>query len=179
MIVHTTSTCYYFPVMKTPDHLVNVMIKRSLLFPYKRQWLRSIITTALSEKNIAGPMEINCVITDDENIRKFNRRYRGVDEPTDVLSFALTEKPRGEDAIEFPCIPDTPYKFGDILISYPRAVAQARELGHGVEKELVVLLVHGTLHLLDYDHQTAIEAKKMVKREKAISKILNKVTDDK
>jgi len=161
--------------MKMPDHLINIMVKRSLLFPYKKTWLKSIIAAVLSAENIAGPMEINCMVTDDENIRKFNRRYRGIDEATDVLSFALMEKSISSAEIDFPSMPGTSCKFGDILISYPRAVAQARELGHSVEGELALLLVHGTLHLLNYDHQTAIAAKKMEKREKAIIKILNEV----
>jgi len=160
-----------------PDHLINIMVKRSLLFPYKKTWLKSIIAAVLSAENIAGPMEINCVVTDDENIRKFNRRYRGIDEPTDVLSFALMEESISSAAVDFPSAPGISCKFGDIVISYPRAVAQARELGHSAEDELALLLVHGTLHLLSYDHQATNEAKKMEKREKAIIKILNKVAE--
>ena len=158
--------------MKIPGHLISIIIKRSLLFPYKRHWLKSIITAVLSEEKVAGPMEINCVITDDENIRKFNRRYRGIDEPTDVLSFALTEKSTGSAAVDFPSVPGASGMFGDIIISYPRAAAQAAELGHSIEDELTLLLVHGSLHLLNYDHQKAVEAKKMEKREKAIIKML-------
>jgi probable rRNA maturation factor len=161
--------------MKMPDHLINVMVKRSLLFPYKKPWLKSIIAAVLSAEHIDGPMEINCVVTDDENIRKFNRRYRGIDEATDVLSFALMEKSISGAAVDFPSVPGTSRKFGDMVISYQRAVAQARELGHSVEDELTLLLVHGTLHLLSYDHQATNEAKKMEKREKAIIKILNEV----
>jgi probable rRNA maturation factor len=159
--------------MKKPEHPINIIIKRSLFFPYKRPWLKSRISAVLSAEKVAGPMEINCVITDDENIRKFNLRYRGIDEPTDVLSFALTEKPTGGAEVDFPSVPGTSGKFGDIIISFPRAVAQAAELGHSVEDELTLLLVHGTLHLLSYDHQTANEAKRMAKREKAIIKILS------
>lgn len=160
--------------MKAPDRLINITIKRSLLFPYKKQWLKSIITIVLGEEHIAGPMEINCVITDDENIHRFNRRYRGIDGPTDVLSFVLTEQSNGNDAIEFPSLPGVPGKFGDIMISYPRTAAQARALGHSVEEELTLLLVHGTLHFLGYDHQTAGEAKKMKRREREIINILDR-----
>ena len=158
--------------MKAPGHLINIIIRRSLLFPYKRPWLKSIINAVLREEKVAGPMEINCVITGDENIRKFNLRYRGIDEPTDVLSFALAEKSQGGGAVDFPLLPGVSDKFGDIIISYPRATSQAAELGHSIEDELTLLLVHGTLHLLNYDHQKAVEAKKMEKREKAIIKML-------
>jgi len=156
-----------------PGHLISITIKRSLLFPYKKPWLKSIIATVLTEENIAVAMEINLVVTDDENIRKFNRRYRGIDGPTDVLSFALTEEPTGGSAADFPSVPGPSCAFGDIIISYQRAAAQARELGHSIEDELKLLLVHGTLHLLNYDHQTANEAKKMARREKAIIRMLS------
>lgn len=158
--------------METPAHVVNIIIKRSLRFPYKRTWLKSVVTAVLCEENAAGPMEIDCVITDDENIRRLNRRYRGIDHPTDVLSFALSETPAGGGVVDFPCMPGDLRKFGDIMISYPRAVVQAGELGHSVEDELLLLLVHGTLHLLGYDHNMEVEANKMAKREKAIVKLI-------
>ena len=158
--------------MKVPAHSISVIIKRSLLFPYKRPWLKSIMTAVLAGENAAEPMEINCLITDDENIRKFNLRYRGIDRPTDVLSFALMEEPTGGAAVDFPLLPGTSCRFGDIIISYPRAAAQAAKLGHSIEDELTLLLVHGTLHLLGYDHQTTVEAKKMAKREKTIIRTL-------
>lgn len=159
--------------MKTPVHLVSVTVKRSLFFPFKKPWLRSVITAVLNEEKIVFPMEIGCVVTDDQNIRKFNRRYRGIDRPTDVLSFALTEKSADSAGVDFPSPPGAPAKFGDIIVSYPRAEAQARELGHSIEEELTLLLVHGTLHLLQYDHRTAGQAKKMEAREKQIISILN------
>jgi len=158
--------------MKVPAHSISVIIKRSLLFPYKRPWLKSIITAVLTGENAAGPMEINCLITDDENIRKFNLRYRGIDGPTDVLSFALAEEPTGGAVVDFPPEPEHSCRLGDIIISYPRAAAQAAELGHSIADELTLLLVHGTLHLLGYDHQTANGAKKMAQREKTIIRTL-------
>jgi probable rRNA maturation factor len=165
--------------MKMPDHVINITIKRSLHFPYKRPWLRSIITTVLRQENVAVPTETGCVITDDDNIRKYNSRYRGIDKPTDVLSFPMTGKPLRGDMIEFPPVPGAPCNLGDIVISFPRATAQAGELGHKVEDELALLLVHGTLHLLNYDHKTSSEAKKMQKREKAIIKILGELEGQK
>ena len=159
--------------MKVPAHSISIIIKRSLLFPYKRPWLKSIITAVLTEENVAGAMEINCLITDDENIRKFNRRYRGIDGPTDVLSFALAEESTGGAVVDFPPVPGPSCRFGDIIISYPRAAAQAAELGHSIVDELTLLLVHGTLHLLGYGHQTANEAKKMEQQEKAIIRSLS------
>jgi probable rRNA maturation factor len=86
-------------------------------------------------------------IVDDETIRSLNRQYRGIDRPTDVLSFAARE---GEQIFssrkgEF---------LGDIAISLETAVRQAEEFGHSLGRELAFLTVHGILHLLGYDHMT-------------------------
>lgn len=158
--------------MKTASHVINIIIRRGLGFPYKRPWLKSVVTAVLREENIMELWEINCVITDDETIRGFNLRYRGIDKPTDVLSFALEEGPAGGVAVDFPSGPGAPGRFGDIMISYPRAAAQAEDLGHSVQDELTLLLVHGTLHLLGYGHNAEIEAKRMTKREKAVIKTI-------
>lgn len=159
--------------MTGAGHLISISIKRSLGFPFKRAWLRHIISTVLSEEKFTGRVQVGCVITDDENIRKLNRGYRGIDLPTDVLSFALADAPVIDSMVEFPAVPGNPVELGDIIISYPRAATQALELGHGVEDELALLLVHGTLHLLGYDHQGLDEARKMRKREKSILKMLD------
>lgn len=85
------------------------------------------------------------VLTDDEQLRELNRQYLGVDAPTDVLSF-----PSGETD------PDTGEIYlGDVVISIPRAEAQATAAGHVLEAEVQLLVVHGVLHLLGYDHADA------------------------
>jgi probable rRNA maturation factor len=101
--------------------------------------------------------EIGVVLVDDQRIHDLNRSYRGIDGPTDVLSFALTEKGEGEpeiflDELEGEETEET--VLGDIVISVARARAQAEEYGHSLEREIVYLAVHGTFHLLGYDHQT-------------------------
>jgi probable rRNA maturation factor len=115
------------------------------------------IDTALLEKTAIATLEIvkdadsfelGLVITDDANIHRMNREYRGIDGPTDVISFALLE---GE---EFVMPPDQTLHLGDIVISYPRALEQAVEQKHTVERELTWLVTHGVLHLLGYDHET-------------------------
>ena len=87
------------------------------------------------------------VVTGDVAVRDLNRRYRGEDAPTDVLSFALRE-----DAEEFVLPPDASLRLGDVVVSLPAARRQAKEAGHSLERELALLLVHGLLHLLGYDH---------------------------
>jgi len=95
--------------------------------------------------------EITIVLTDDAQLHELNREYLGVDAPTDVLSFPASETDPETGA---------PY-LGDILISIPRAREQAQAAGHPVEAEVQLLVVHGTLHLLGYDHAEAEEKARM------------------
>ena len=88
---------------------------------------------------------------DNEQIRGLNKMYRGIDEPTDVLSFPM------DDEI-----------WGDIIISTDKVISQAEEYGHSLERELGFLVVHGILHLLGYDHQTPEEEAVMRQKEEKI-----------
>ena len=114
--------------------------------PETPEMLERVLTAAaeaaLAYEGAAGDITIS--VGDDEEIHRMNREYRGVDRPTDVLSFPAAEG----DA--FPAIPDA--FLGDIAISLPRAEMQAEEYGHSLLRELTFLTVHGTLHLLGYDH---------------------------
>lgn len=86
--------------------------------------------------------DLSIVLTDDSQLRKLNRDYLGIDAPTDVLSFPASESD-----------PETGARYlGDILISVPRAVEQARAAGHDLQGEVQLLVVHGVLHLLGHDH---------------------------
>jgi probable rRNA maturation factor len=94
-----------------------------------------------------GAADVTIVLTDDEQVRALNRQYLGIDAPTDVLSFPT-------DEID----PDSGELYlGDVIISYPQAAAQAEAAGHSVEAELQLLVVHGVLHLLGYDHAEQAE----------------------
>ena len=103
--------------------------------------------------------ELTLVITDDEAVRALNRDYRGVDAPTDVLSF-------GGQTPEFVTSPDAGDYVGDVVVSYPRAEAQA--VGHSVQAELTLLVVHGVLHLLSHDHAEPDESEAMWRRQAAM-----------
>lgn len=107
--------------------------------------------------------EVDVTIVDDEEIHALNRDYRGVDRPTDVLSFALDEEAEESDEPELVDAPEE-HLLGDIIISAETAQRQGEEFGHGLEREIVYLAVHGLLHLLGYDHMT--EADKAVMRAK-------------
>lgn len=96
--------------------------------------------------------ELSVVLCDDAFIHPLNLQYRGKDKPTDVLSFSQRE---GEEADE-----DDPV-LGDVVISLETAATQAAERGHGLDHEARVLLVHGVLHLLGYDHEQDDEAEEM------------------
>ncbi len=105
---------------------------------------------------------VNVVLTDDEEIRGLNRGFRGIDSATDVLSFPANE---GE------ALADIPDGFlGDIAISCTRAYLQAAEYGHSAEREFAFLTVHGTLHILGYDHTTESDADEMFALQNEILK---------
>lgn len=101
----------------------------------------------LRQYNEADDPALAIVITDNATIQQYNRDYRGIDAPTDVLSF--------ENVVDqaFPG-PEGNY-LGDIVIAYPVAQKQAQNKGHNVSQELVLLAIHGALHLLGYNHDTA------------------------
>ncbi len=105
---------------------------------------------------------LTVLVTGDEEMGELNRRYRGVDSPTDVLSFSAG----GEG--EFAVGPGGAGYLGDVVISYPRAEEQAREYGHMVAEELNLLLVHGILHLLGYDHQDEEGRRKMWEKQREL-----------
>jgi len=100
-----------------------------------------IMLKSLGNKNI----EVSILIIGDGSMRLLNNKYRGINSPTDVLSFPMTEK--GEDIIST----DVPLLLGDIAISLETAARQAENAGHSIHKEVVLLLCHGFLHLLHYD----------------------------
>lgn len=120
--------------------------------------------------------EVDLTFVDNKRIHELNREYRGIDRPTDVLSFALNESGEDEPEIVYEVNEDEqdgiPDMLGDIIISVTRAKEQAEEYGHSLERELGFLFVHGFLHLLGYDHQDeASEAEMMGKQEQVLSQV--------
>ena len=99
--------------------------------------------------------ELSVSIIDDETIHTYNKQYRGIDRPTDVLSFAFQDD---EDMILDSKLPT---ELGDILISYETMLRQADEYGHSIEREMCFLFTHGLLHLLGYDHMEKDDEKEM------------------
>jgi probable rRNA maturation factor len=105
--------------------------------------LTAAATTTLMQANAVMGSGLAIQLMDNTEIQALNRQYRGVDAPTDVLSFPSDMPMSAED-----------YYWGDIAIAMPYATAQAARLGHDNQHTLMLLVVHGTLHLLGYDHDT-------------------------
>jgi len=106
------------------------------------RWLELVAQETLAQVGGAKDADLTLLLTGDDQIQELNHQFLGIDAPTDVLSFP---------AEEFD--PDSGLLYlGDIILSYPRALNQAAESGHPVQDELQLLVVHGVLHLLGYDH---------------------------
>ncbi len=111
--------------------------------------------------------EISVLFIDDKFIRSLNNKYRGIDKPTDVLSFSLQE-----GAIKSPEV-ESNKLLGDIIISAETAQRQVDNLNHSLEKELTVLLIHGLLHLTGHDHEKGKDCKIMREKESEMLKIFD------
>lgn len=127
--------------------------------------MEKVLLTAAEMEEVTG--EVVVTLVDNERIQELNRDYRGIDRATDVLSFAMNES--GEDELEIIFEDDeAPNMLGDIIISVPKALEQADEYGHTLEREMGFLSIHGFLHLLGYDHQDEEQEKEMFGRQEVI-----------
>jgi probable rRNA maturation factor len=132
--------------------------------------LRRIADEAAQILGIPSPSELSILIVDNEYIKELNSMYRGKDEVTDVLSFAMNELGEDEPQLEEP---EDVNLLGDIVISLEQAWQQSQEYGHSLERELGYLLVHGILHLLGYDHKGEKDQKLMREWEETIMSAVN------
>ena len=126
-----------------------------------KDWLRSAVSLVLRSAGLSEG-EISLTLLDDDSIRELNRTYLGQDAPTDVISFALHE---GDEAV-----------LGDVYVGYEQATIQAVEAGISVEEELARLSIHGTLHVLGYDHpdtEARPSSEMFVLQEQLVRKLLD------
>ena len=145
--------------VETADRLDITLIKRC-------------VRAALSSECVDLPCEVSVLITNDRAIREINREYRGVDAPTDVLSFPMQELrcpgwngvDTGSADPESGLIP-----LGEIVLSADRVAKQARLYGRTVEYETAYLTVHSVLHLLGYDHIDEAEDKKIMRKQEKLA----------
>lgn len=159
---------------------VEISIQKGLGRPLPRTWLRRAVLKALDAALPNQACHVSLALCDDATIQSLNREYRGLDQVTDVLAFSSqypgpwqgeAETHSESDASDF-CFPalseDLP-DLGEVVVSYAQAQRQAAEARHGVERETALLVVHGVLHLLGYDHQEEKERDVMWKlQEKAL-----------
>jgi probable rRNA maturation factor len=130
--------------MSSGDHIV--MFRRAPA-ELDRRSLERFARTLRNE--VSSGLGFTCMVTDDREIHRLNREFRGKDYPTDVLSF-----PSAPDLIVAASPPEIAISLGDIAISANRAEAQAAERRHSAETEIQILMLHGLLHLLGMDHET-------------------------
>jgi probable rRNA maturation factor len=130
-------------------------------------WLRSIAEQVIMALGMGDNVELGLVIATEGRVRQLNRDYLGRDEPTDVLAFAAREE-AGGDSPPFVLPPDGVLHLGEVIISYPQAVIQAAEYQHSVKREILILIVHGVLHLLGYKDETPEQEFAMRAREARI-----------
>ena len=129
--------------------------QRKHAIKYKMQMLiRHTILETLDYEGMENDAEVSVTFVDDEGIRELNNKFRGMDKPTDVLSFPLLDY---EGESEEPFFDELCHNLGDIVISLERAMAQANEFGHSFEREVAFLTAHSMLHLLGYDHEISEE----------------------
>ena len=159
-----------------PEHVVPIAIAQPFVKAVRDEWLATIALRVLEEED-APPCELSVTVTDDETVRGLNREYAGEDEVTDVLSFSQQE---GEELVGPPGgVP----ALGEVVIAYPQALRQAQDrlsrqaedpstssgrADVSVEEEVTRLLIHGTLHLLGYDHAEPGEERRMRRREEEL-----------
>ena len=138
---------------------------------YKLKMLmRRAIEQTLSCEQYQNDTEVSVTLTDDQGIQSLNARFRGVDAPTDVLSFPLFDY---EDECQEPPIDEMQNMLGDIVLNLTRAHQQAELFGHGFEREVAFLTVHSMLHLLGYDHETGPEDEaEMRERQRLVMDVL-------
>ena len=136
--------------------MIHIEVNPSLQTDLAPDILERAAQAVLAHQSADGDLTV--VLTDDAQLHELNQDYLGIDAPTDVLSFPASETD-----------PETARRYlGDILISFPRAEEQARAAGHALEAEAQLLVVHGTLHLLGYDHAEAEEKARMWKAQAEI-----------
>lgn len=131
--------------MKLRIYFDNMQSKRPVGYQLKLLMRRAIEATLVYEE-VKSDVEVSLTFADDESIHRLNLEYRGIDRPTDVLSFPLEEDAEEQAGGGLLVL-------GDIVISLERAAAQAKKFGHSYEREVAFLCIHSMLHLLGYDHE--------------------------
>lgn len=150
--------------------------------PVIAQIISRCVEATLKAENITPKCEINVLVTNDRGIRAINSASRNIDKPTDVLSFPMFDLEAGNPPTDWEPYLDMETgmcPLGDMCISLERAIAQAKEFGHSVKREVGYLTIHSMLHLLGYDHMDeGAQKAQMRAREEAIAATISGLSRD-
>lgn len=164
--------CYYGKLME-----IDVFFDEGLEGCLDTEWLQDIAKQVLTTRGIGNDTEMGLVIASQQRIQELNKTYRGKDMPTDVLSFTMLAETNNAPEAAFTTPPDGINHLGEVIISYPQAVIQAKEHRHSIKMEVTILLIHGIIHLLGYDHIDDDQEQQMTAIESTILKAIEGVMD--
>jgi probable rRNA maturation factor len=150
---------------------ISIDIDRKFAGCLKKTWVKNTVAGALGYMGIGYKAELSVTVTGQKQIHELNLAYLSEDRPTDVLSFPMADS---SEKTPFVAAPDGIRHLGELVISFPQAVIQADQKGHTVQKELSVLIVHGVLHLLGYDHAERMGKTVMWQKQNEILVFLEK-----
>jgi probable rRNA maturation factor len=169
--------------------MVDVLIRPQFESDVDAETVRDAAQAALCHCAATDSASLSVVVTGDAEIQALNRQYRGIDAPTDVLSFGAQDDvapdgdaPRAGAETTFVVAPEQEAEvsayLGDVIVAFPRVAAQAAQQGHSTQHELNLLVVHGVLHLLGYDHATQQDEAQMWALQDQVLQALGQVDDE-
>ncbi|MCH8223930.1 MAG: rRNA maturation RNase YbeY [Chloroflexi bacterium] len=189
-MARTTAGCYHRSTTRSsPDKGNPPSMEQSVQTPvidlgidepfehrFDQAVVKSAAAAAIRRELKSGPPRVSITVTDDAELQRLNRDFRGLDRPTDVLAFGSADALDGDVRQEddgFPTPPDQTPTLGDVVISFDQAARQAETAGRPVEHELALLATHGVLHLLGFDHANAAdEATMFGKTDEILAEVL-------
>ena len=152
---------------------IEILVHESFQNNFDLDKWQQLVERILVTQGVVSSAELSVVITDSEKVMALNKQYRNVDEPTDVLAFSTRES-SGSNEVPFVQPPNGILHLGEIIICYPQALMQAKEHGHSTNREIALLIIHGILHLLGFDHNTAELERQMRTQEQVILKSIGR-----
>ncbi len=161
---------------------INVLVDEGLEGYLEVGWLQGVAGQVLAAEGADPEAELGLVVAGRERVQQLNLKYLGRDEPTDVLAFSMLPEPvsgegAGADLPLFVEPPDGVSHLGEVIVCYHQAVIQAEEQRHSVKREIAILIIHGILHLLGYDHAQPELERQMRAREEEILRTVEEKVD--
>lgn len=152
---------------------MTLLIKNFTKQKLNQKYLNKIAEKTLEITKFKRPVEISLVVVGEKRIKTLNKKYRKIDKVTDVLSFGddQADETTKSKTVKFINPPDDIVRLGEVFICYSQAIKQAKQKRHSVKKEMTILLIHGILHLLGYEHKGNYENSEMKVVEKKVLEI--------